>query len=326
MLSWLDPVAEATKRCLHWALPHQLFHFGAPWQSVTTIPVHSVPFDQAAMEAFAQSKSLGKAVRIELSAVMGFRREITLPSSAKSEIDRVAALQLRATLPNAAKGLVWRRVGYREHHGRVTADYVILAEDLVKTIIQSAKALGTNLYEIRLQGCPESLYPDPRSHDAQKSRMLIGLISLTVLVAMVQSGIFEIRRGQLAEQLAVIETQAQTAQAALEARLQSNSPNAASAAALEIALRSFRLTEFPLVYLEDLSRTLPASVWISELTMDQYGLHLSGFSDTDVGEVLTQIHAWSWVESAQLIGPVIVDPSAGQTRFEVQIALKVQGK
>nr|WP_227754599.1 PilN domain-containing protein [Stagnihabitans tardus] len=86
------------------------------------------------------------------------------------------------------------------------------------------------------------------------------------------------------------------------------------------------MTAFPLVYLEDLSRTLPDKVWISELTMDRSGVRLSGFAATDVGEVLSQIGALPWVGSAQLMGPVVVDPATGQTRFDIQMSLKAQEK
>jgi Tfp pilus assembly protein PilN len=322
MLPWLDPLAEATRAGLAWLLPPEIFSFGWPLRKLITLRVTALPLSRSDLDVLGLAKDKAHPVCIELDERLGFRREVTIPSAAVSEIDRVAALQLRATLPKAASGLIWRRVASRTQNGRTTADYVILTEEALAGVVDTCRAAGVELRQVVLQGASELLYPDLGARDVHKSRMLKAVLGLTAGAALMQTVLYEEARGRAAAQLLEVEAAVQEKQALLDARLQSANPKTIPPEAIQAAITTFQSAEFPLVYLDDLTRSLPDSVWVSELTLDQSGLHLSGFASMDLGELLTEIGKLSWVATAALVGPAVIDPTTGQTRFEVQIAVK----
>ena len=77
--------------------------------------------------------------------------------------------------------------------------------------------------------------------------------------------------------------------------------------------------------LADLANVLPDSVWVSEISISEDQLILSGFTPDEVTEVISAIGALPWAKTVELNGAIVFDSYSGQNRFQLSLSIVASG-
>jgi Tfp pilus assembly protein PilN len=264
----------------------------------------------------------GRRVTVRLPSSAVLHREFALPAKARRQAAAAIATHIRQTTPMQGRGLHWKAGPPRVEGDRLVFDVLLAKADQMSGLADRIARASGRLVAIDVEG-PRAvrLYDDPDISTARR-RWVIGAGLLMGLGVAAQLGLIElkIREGQRANaevsaSIAALEDRLVEARAKLDAE-------DAEAKGLRADLATLRLARSRLPLLVSLTKALPDSVWVSELTADTDRITLSGFVAGDVTVVTDTLDAIDGVDAVTLDAPVTVDSLSGQTRFQLTLRLK----
>lgn len=307
---------KAWLRCAgEFLFPQSLFLPGLPQPAPDKISIDVLPLSDRAR---AQVKQARKPLIAVLNHAMTLRRRVELPKAVGAKAEAAIGLQLRQTLPGQAQGLVWRASPLQDIGEKTEFGVYILKQSQLDMVLAELRALDARVDAVVIG--VEGLKPIwERAPDlGVKARnwqgftiLAVALIGLTAVI------------GLESDRIALSDLVASRAirVAELEERLSKQSESATkdqqSAAAVLNDMDLFAAQSRRLQLLSDLTAALPDAVWVSELSIAQDRIVLSGFTSGDVTDVIGIIQNLPWAEEVQLNGSILFDSYSGQNRFEL---------
>lgn len=311
--SWTKVIGEAL-------FPPSLFLPGLPQGKPIRIRIGTLPLDEATRMAARQAKHPVIAV---LDPALALCRQVTLPKAVGAKADSAIALQLRQTLPRQGQGLVWRAAAVERSASSMTYAIYLLKQIQLDDALASIRALGAEIEAVVIDAAGlEPIWKRfPESDRTAKLWLAISALSVAA-VALLAVFSLETKRSELTD---LVDLSAQRV-AALEERLVAKRAEAenskAEASALMNDLDRFTTHARRLQLLSDLTDVLPDTTWVSEVTISEDRIVLSGFTSGQVSDVILVIQGLPWATEVNLNGPISFDSYSGQNRFE--LGLRIQ--
>lgn len=257
-----------------------------------------------------------------LSRGLCLKREIQLPKAARSKAATAIALQMKASLPMNGLGLTWRYRLDRREGGQDHYSVYIIKDVQVTDLVLQLRQAGIGTASVVIEGIEDAPVWERRSVALQTMRnwaaatALGGVLISTFMVIQLEWSLLHIE-GALDARLANI---ARLEESLARSRAQSDTRQERLKAAGR-QLNQFRAGSRPLALLASLGADLPEGAWLSEISIHQNTLRISGFSRHDVTELVQHLQGVDWAAHVKLDGPVGYDSFTRQSRFDLTIGL-----
>lgn len=317
-------MAELTERW-HALVPRDLFWPGAPLLAPATVRLSQFPLEAEGLAALVKDLPKGGDVDLFLPSAALLRLQINLPAIAATETDAAITLRLRQTMPKQAEGLVWRRrADARTAEGHTYSVYIAKADQLA-TLVSGFGTAGHRVRSVRTE--LDRMAPFYLAGAGARAQRLWRNLALGVTAASliwvaislnIRTRAVENANTAVSEEIADLQNRAVQAREAAD--LASKDGNVAQDALHRLSMHRERA-----LILADLTVALPDMVWISELTISDKTLYLSGFADGDVRHALEILEGLSWARSVKLDGPIIPDNLTGESRFQAIVEIADPG-
>ena len=302
----------------------------ADWQ--TELPL-AEPF--AAPRAEIQDQEVltrhkGAKAHVTLAADFALARDLAYPVAARAEIDKVIDLDLPRLLPLEADLLYRRHEILRIDDDGETLHVGLCAvkrhdADRALRLVQEIGFVPSALH-VEKRGADQAdamdFLPDLwRKIDQRKRRMQLGLAaSATALaVAVLATGWIRLvdTDERLASELAALQQGAQEAVALRDAY--------GAAQKQSQFLGSFMASPPTVLLLDELSRRLPDTAWLSEYRQQDHAIRLSGFGNAPA-ELVIELEASDIFSNVELLTVTGQNDRDGRNRFEMALTVQGEGK
>jgi general secretion pathway protein L len=283
----------------------------------------------AALARAAKSKAEG-AVGLRLPLEACFARSIELPAAARKDIRQILDMDLERATPFKHRDVYTAHVvdGEDAARGRMRVRQLVTKRETVDPIVAEIKAAGLDVaYVDCWSGQPGKGLPvnflAPRdglggqSGTPRTGRVLAGL-ALLLLASALLLGLYRY-------ETALAELQAKTAQARQQAAAVRDVLERADSALADLArLQDLKTKRLPAIeVLDEATRILPDSVWLTDLRLEDDVLDMSGLAPS--AAALPPLFAKSaLVGDAALTAPVTFDQREDKERFSVRVRVKHQ--
>lgn len=251
-------------------------------------------------------------------------KRLTLPVAVRSNLSKAIDLNMRQSLPGGGADLLWRYGTGKRDGTTLDIPVYLLKKSALAEITSMATSHGAKVRSIRVAGdaSAQPFWDDRKRMD--RPRRFWGIVTICLAIAL--AGVFvwneltETRSLQshitrLEEEKATLRGQAVKLRAQLDAE-------STSFAEISRDLEMFKAEYHRLPILLDLTETFSDETWISELAISGSDLHLSGFTESDITELIAGLRELSWVQRLDLDGPVSFDSFSRRNRFDLSITLR----
>jgi general secretion pathway protein L len=273
------------------------------------------------------SRSAGP-VGIRLPRTACLIRRIELPAAARADFDKILQLDLERSTPFRHQDvycdhLIDEGIG---RDGKVSVRQVVVKRDVLDPILQRlaarniAVAFADCWDESGKQALPINLLRDSESQPGVRRRFPPTLIlALCALFLACSTVVIALNKYEAA--LARLE--AETAAAKAKAFATKRSLTGVEASLAEIAeLRRLKTAKPPVIrVLDELTRLLPDSAWVSSLKIEGDAIEITIVAPTS-GELLSSLGRSSLFSAADLTAPVTYDPAGHSERATVRLTLR----
>jgi general secretion pathway protein L len=280
----------------------------------------------AALAEMAVSRRLGR-VGIRLPSSQCFERRVELPRAARDDVRRMLDFDLERATPFRLAGVYTAHLatGVAGAKGRQRLRQLIVKREAVDSLVADVKAAGLEPAFVDCwQAAPSSgLGIDflasgvPRSGLAGRATWPKALAALALILAGLAS-ILALSRYDSA----LAEIRADTARMRTRAAAVRAAQERSHAAVADLArLQRMKLAQVAAVeVLEELSRLLPDSVWLSDLRVEGDTLDIAGLARS--GAALPSLFVRSALFSdAALTSPVTLDAREDRERFSLRVRI-----
>ncbi|HXE87248.1 MAG TPA: PilN domain-containing protein [Hyphomicrobiaceae bacterium] len=291
-------------------------------------PVLSRAQALAALADMAASRKAA-SVGVRLPFSLCFERRVELPKAARDDLRRMLSFDLERATPFRL-GEVYTAAlpaGEAGAKGKQRLRQLVVKREAVDPLIADVKAAGlTPAFVDCWQATPASGLPvnfleasdPPRSGLA---RQVTGPRVLAVLVVLLAAlaGVLSLSRYEAA----LAEIRAETAKLRTQAAAVREAMERSGAAVADLArLQQMKLGQVPTVeVLEELSRVLPDSVWLTDLRIEGDAVDIVGLAKS--GAALPPLFVGSALfADAALTAPVTLDQREDKERFSLRIRIK----
>ena len=299
---------------------------GARGRAGAARPVLSRAEALAALAEMAVSrgpKSASWRVGIRLPSSQCFERRVELPRAARDDMRRMLDFDLERATPFRLGDVYTAHLatGAPGAKGRQRLRQLIVKREAVDTLLADVRAAGLEPAFVDCwQATPSAGLPidfleaggAPRSGLAGRVTLPTALAALVLILAVLAS-ILELSRYNSA----LAEIRAETAKMRTRAATVRGAQERSNAAVADLArLQQMKLAQVPAVeVLEELSRLLPDSVWLSDLRVEGDTLDITGLAKS--GAALPSLFVRSALFSdAALTAPVDSRPARGQRALQ----------
>lgn len=280
----------------------------------------------AAIGALARDRYCPQRVRLSLAGDLAFTRTIRIPVAALGRIAEILALQVETTTPfkRADVCVGWRKEGITAEGGRLILRTAIVKRRFLEPVI--APLLDASFIRVEAvlecahgEPIPIRLPPDLVKRGSRVRRILtLCNIASPALAFAVLAACLWIGAGRQAAALAAMEPDiaAMRVQATdVRARF-----DAAVASASTIAGLHRQRSESPtlLALLEEISRTMPDTAWLTDLQLDGDSIQLAGFADA-AAALIGELEASPLLSAAHFTAPVVRAPQEKFDRFNISL-------
>lgn len=315
-MSFSALVRYRLKGLADWLFLSALFEPGWGLLRPTSVEISRLPLSESDKVAIATAARGGRRVHAAIAGSAFLRRSQVLPRAAMSKSDGAISVEMRQAFPAQAAGLVWRSVLEGVRDGK--AEYVVYVarKDQLEALREAVEKAGGVLTGIGISSVGSLI--DLIDSGAARRRWMIGTASIALASAVVALVVLSLRTEAAGEQADKLE--ADLAEMQVRAvQLRADQEQQASLQSGQLSdLSRFEAGRGRARLLHALSETLPDATWISEMTLSGDDLVLSGFSASDVSEVLEALQSIDLLSAPQLAGPALVDGLSGETRFQVR--------
>jgi general secretion pathway protein L len=281
----------------------------------------------AALEKMAVSRRLGPVgIRLPLSRC--FERRVELPKAAGADVRRMLNFDLeRATPFKLGEVYTAHLPAGAAANGKQRLRQFVIKRAAIDPLLADVKAAGLEPAFVDCwEAAPSSGLPVNflEMGGPQRSGLAghLTLPRMLATLALVLAGLaFFLVQSRYDSALA--ELRAQTAKMRAEAAAVRGAHERSDAAVADLAgLQRMKLDEVPAVeVLEELSKVLPDSVWLSDLRIEGDTLDISGLAKS--GAALPSLFVRSALFSdAALTAPLTLDPREDRERFSLRLRIK----
>lgn len=312
-------ISRLVYRLIEAVLPKSLFLPGLPQRALIALRVNAVPVGVALREDI---RRIQRPVAIVLDPALALVRRVELPKAVATKADAALGLQLRQTLPGQGQGLVWRSMEIGRTGDKATYGVYIVKQSLLDDLLTELRGLGARVDRIDL-GVP-GLAPVWERHPAtvQTAKNWAGFSALSVILVAVIAVIgLATDRSALVDLVSARSSQVEELERRFETKLTEADEGEKAAAAVLQDMAMFSAQSRRLQLLADLTAILPDTVWVSELSIAGDRLVMSGFSTSEVTEVISLVQSLPWARDVQLNGAISFDSYSGQNRFEIGLLI-----
>jgi general secretion pathway protein L len=271
----------------------------------------------------------GQIVGIRIPIGRCYSRRVELPRAARGDARRILNLDLERVTPFRLKDVYTAHIVEEEAaKGKLWIRQLVAKREAIDPIIADVKAAGFNIAFVDCWDAEPSIgrSVDFLEHDAPVERGRIeGLFTLTralaalALILILASIMLAVTR----HETALAEIRAQTAKMRERAATVRKVLDRSDVTIGGLAhLQQMKLTRIPsMAILEEISRLLPDSVWLSEFRLEGDTLDISGLAKS--GAALPPLFAQSSIfTDAALTAPLTLDPREDKERFSLRVRVK----
>jgi general secretion pathway protein L len=285
--------------------------------------LREVPFDRAT------PKPRGAAVILRFPAENGLRRQIVLPRAAEAALGRVLRFEIDRLTPWPADGVAFgaRRLGPVGDGATFAVEISAVPRDRIDAALHALAGTGWTPDVVDLATEDAAAPPGPdlrRDIDAERRRALRRLGWLCGLGLAAPAAVAGLWLGWTVvahwSAVSALRDQVATARAATApiSAMQAEIRGLEEADSYLGAQR--RTTPYVSALLESISRTVPDTAFLTDLSLEQGTLRLGGFSD-DAAGLIPLLAALPQLDAVAFAAPSVRDPERNQDRFAVSATL-----
>jgi general secretion pathway protein L len=255
-------------------------------------------------------------------------RRIELPAAARADFDRILQLDLERSTPFRQDEI------YCDHFvedgaardGKVWVRQIVVKREVLDPLLHQLAANGTAVAfadcwdDAGKQGLPVNLLRSQADGPAS-GRGRFPIIVLCVCALLLSGSAVAIGLNKYESALASLE--AETAAAKTKAFAARRALSGLEASLTEIAeLRRLKTSKLPVIrVLDELTRLLPDSAWVSNLKIEGEALEVTIVAPA-TGELLNSFGRSSLFSAADLTAPVTYDPAGQSERATVRLTVR----
>jgi general secretion pathway protein L len=288
-----------------------------------------LPRAQAISQLVEAAQKAALATGLRIPADRCYVRRVELPKAALADARRILNLDLERVTPFRLKDVYTAHVVDNEGaNGKCWVRQFVIKREAVDPIITDVKAAGGDVAfvdcwdEEPSKGLPvDFLEPNVSAGQSRVGRLFTVTRALAACAAglIVTAVLLTITR----QETALAELQVQTAKVRERAASVRQVLDRADTTIGNLAqLQQMKLTRIPtLAVLEELSRLLPDTVWLSEFRLEGDMLDISGLAKS--GAALPPLFAQSAIfADAALTAPLTLDAREDKERFSLRVRVK----
>ncbi|KIC34973.1 hypothetical protein RA26_20010 [Leisingera sp. ANG-M7] len=260
----------------------------------------------------------GDRLDIQLGSSLFLTKEIKVPIAARANLAKVVSMAVRQSSPGGGRNLIWRHQVKGRSGKELLVQVFILKNTVLPQLTSQAEAAGAS---IRMVSIADALNAQPlldnRKEVDRPLRLWSAATAALLTAALLGVSWIELRETrtlQLRKQELVTE-QRQLAEHALRLRERLDQQNAGFTR-ISNDIQTFEDDHRRLALLLDLTDALSDTTWVSEASLFQRRVQLSGFTSDDVPSLLSSLRNLPWATKAELDGPVSFDSFNRKSRFE----------
>lgn len=267
--------------------------------------------------------SSGDKVSVILGDGFSLQKQMTFPKAVGSKLQQAIDAQLRRLLPNSGKGFVWRHKITREVDGQIGVEVRLAKVAHLRALETQVRRSGGKLRTVSLAALPTA---DPLlDYSADQDRWVRRWGYLTLLVWVLGAGTLYWQENQKAQSLAnqleaLIRRNTDLSATAVEMRAKFEQQTIESTSIID-DLQLLTAETGRLAILLELTNILDDKTWISEMILSSAEVRMSGFTETEVTDLLAKIQNLDWVKRVDLDGPVQFDSFSRKNRIDLLITL-----
>jgi general secretion pathway protein L len=291
-------------------------------------PVLSRPQALAALAEMAASRK-GGTVGLRLPFSQCFERRVELPKVARNDLRRMLNFDLERATPFRL-GDVYTAclpTGEAGAKGKQRLRQLVIKREAIDPLIADVKAAGLEpafvdcWHSTPASGLPVNFLEADEPKRSSVARLVTGPWALAALVLLLAglASVLSLSRYEAA----LAEVNSETAKLRIQAAAVRDAMERSGAAVADLArLQHMKLRQVPAVeVLEELSRLLPDSVWLTDLRIEGDAVDIAGLAKS--GAALPPLFVSSALfADAALTAPVTLDQREDKERFSLRIRLK----
>lgn len=283
------------------------------------------------LDFLARMRKAGRAIEpiaLQVPAATSFTRSVEIPAAARRDLERMMALDLERTTPfrlgDVLTAIEVDPAG--PSNGQIKVQQIIVKRKPVFQVVDEIKALGLDVSRIeagRDEANPIPLTSPDALSDAPAKARPTGMAAMVLLGAIALLSALAVYLYVDRHQAALQELQAQNAKMRAQAASQKSAVEKANAAQAAVAsykkLRSKMVSRAML--LEELSRVLPDTAWVSDLRIEDATIDISGQAKS-AASLLPLLESSSHFIDASFSSTVTLEHSGEKERFSIRARIR----
>ncbi|WP_171181836.1 PilN domain-containing protein [Ruegeria sp. HKCCD8929] len=268
----------------------------------------------------------GEVVNVSLNRSAFLVKDINLPSKVGGKAVAAAELKLTQQLPNQGSGMLCRLGNFERAGDQITLTAFVIKQRAVDQLSDRFHRQGVLLRTLRVDGMSgcEPLVDNRRMTDRAAVSWMGG--ALLVVLALWLLHVLHVRadNARAVERIQELESaKIELAERAVEIS-QAKSSQVANHQRLTEDLNRLKQGRGRTKLLLELTEILPNDTWLTEFNLAAQTLRISGHSSHDIPELIQSLLSQTWVQSAKLDGPIVMDRLTGQSRFDIVLGLQAE--
>lgn len=289
-----------------------------------------MPLPEALKELAGLAASAGAAtVGIRLPLSLCYTRCVELPGAARRDLRRILNFDLERATPFKLKDVHTAHMveGEASTKGKLLVRQLVAKRELVEPLIAQVRRAGLGVAFVDCwrdqpaQALPVNFLETETSADTGMDRLVTVPKVLAALLLLLAASAVLLTLSRYENALG--ELQARTAQTRSEAAAVRQMLERSDAAVADLGrLQQLKLRHIPAIaILEEVSRLLPDTVWLSDLRVEGETMDISGLAAS--GAELPPLFERSTIFSnASLTAPLTLDPREDKERFSLRVQIR----
>lgn len=312
-----DRISDLARGAFGRLVPEDLFLPGSRLRAPESYEHVGLPGDRAEAQVMAAQVGPGLAIDLIIPQNALLSQRMILPQLDEKQTGAAIGLRLRQGMPRQGQGLVWRWL----RDGADECLVYLCKEEQLSALLFAFAAAGRPVAAIRsADRRVPAFHVAGRVSRARRfwnraaAACVVGTLIWSLGSLWSEARRLEGENAGLAERVSALQERAIAARDAAH-------DIARTGADVSAALDRLELDRDWLSVIAALTASLPDEVWVSELTLSEATLYLSGFTTGEVRDALDAIGSQPFALSARLDGPIFPDPVTGEKRFQAIVTL-----
>lgn len=286
--------------------------------------------DRDALASLPAWKRFLATATVTVPANLCFMRQFTLPRSALARGSEIVQLDLARTTPFQPDQVYsdWYVLDPDNSASHVSIQQIILKRNIIRPLLGDLSVAGVPVRALAVVDADGETLPVNLLQEFQRARLVRWLWRVIAVAALIVFVIFIAGTGAriatLSREIASNNAVAQQLQTRLAA-VRRQISDADTFAAVMATAHERKAGMVPITaLLEELTRLLPDSTWLSELRIEKETGFISGRS-SNASELIRLLSRSSALKELSFTSPVVRDPLNGIERFQIRFEIRGPG-